>query len=139
MSMGCLDVPEVCKLTGTYLLHQLIDIITKEDLRLYRDDCLGTVNNLSEPEKEGIKKQIVRILKINGLNITIKTNLRTADCLDLHFDLIHDIYKPYKKPNYDALYINSNSNHSPTIIKQILKAIAKRISDISSNKEILFH
>ena len=53
-----------------------------------------------------------------------------------HFDLIQNIYKLYEKPNDDALYINKNSNHPPTVIKQIPKAIAKRISDISSNKEI---
>ena len=49
--MGCLDGAEVCELTGTYLLHQLIDISPKQDLGLYRDDSLGTVNNLSGPEK----------------------------------------------------------------------------------------
>ena len=47
---------EMCELTGTYLLHQLIDTISKEDLGVYRDDGLGTVNNLSGPEKERIKK-----------------------------------------------------------------------------------
>ena len=78
MSMGCLDRAEVCELTGTYLLHQLINIIPKEDLGLYRDDGLGTVNNLSGPEKERIKKQIVRIFKINGLNITIKTQSKNS-------------------------------------------------------------
>ena len=41
-----------------------------------------------------------------------------------------------KKPNDDHLYINKNSNHLLSIIKQIPKAIAKRIFDISSNKEI---
>ena len=45
-SVGCLDGAEVCELAGTYLLHQLIDIILKEDLGLYRDDGLGTVNSL---------------------------------------------------------------------------------------------
>ena len=58
MSVGCLDGGEVCELTGTYLLHQLIDIIPKEDLGLYRDDGLGSANNLSGPEKERIKKQL---------------------------------------------------------------------------------
>ena len=76
------------------------------------------------------------MFKINGLNITIKTNQKTANFLDVHFDLVQDIYKPYKKPNDDPLYINKNSNHPPTIVKQIPKAIAKCISDISSNKEI---
>ena len=76
VSVGCLDGGEVCELTGTYLLHQLIDIIPKKHLGLYRDDGLGTANNFSGSEKERIKKQIVRIFKINGLNITIKTNLK---------------------------------------------------------------
>ena len=56
VSMGCLDGAEVCELTGTYLLHQLIDISPKQDLGLYRDDSLGTVNNLSGPEKRKNKK-----------------------------------------------------------------------------------
>ena len=50
-----------------------------------------------------------------------------------HFE---DIYQPYKKLSDEPLYINKNSNHSPTVIEQILKAISKRISGISSSKEI---
>ena len=133
VSMDCLDGAEVCELRGTYLLHQLFDIISKEDLGSIG---LGTIYNSSGPEIERTKKQRVRMFTINGLSITIKTNQKTADFLDVHFDLVQDIYKPYKKPNDDPLYINKNSNHPPTIIKQIPKAIAKRISDISSNKEI---
>ena len=34
VSVGCLDGAEVCELAGTYLLHQLINIIPKEDLGL---------------------------------------------------------------------------------------------------------
>ena len=48
--MGCLDGAEVCELTGTSLLHQLIDIIPKEDLGLNKDDGLGTIYNSSGPE-----------------------------------------------------------------------------------------
>ena len=36
----------------------------------------------------------------------------------------------------EPLYINKNSNGPPTVIKQIPKAISKRISHISSSKEI---
>ena len=50
--LTCQWVAQMCELTGTYLLHQLIDIISKEDLGLYRDDSLGTVNNLSGPEEK---------------------------------------------------------------------------------------
>ena len=50
-----------------------------------------------------------------------------------HFE---DIYQPYKKSGDEPLYINKNSNHSPAVIEQILKVISKRISGISSSKEI---
>ena len=45
-------------------------------------------------------------------------------------------YYPYRKPNNETLYVNTNSNHPPTIIKHLPSAIGRRISDISSNKEL---
>ena len=62
--------------------------------------------------------------------------MRVADSLDIHFEIVQDIYQPYKKPSDEPLYINKNSNHPQTAIRQIPKAISKRISDISSSKEI---
>ena len=50
VSVGCLDEAEVCELAGTYLLHQLINIIPKEDLGLQRDDGLGTCQDLKKKE-----------------------------------------------------------------------------------------
>ena len=47
-------------------------------------------------------------------------------------------YRPYRKPDKMPAYINRKSNHPPTIIKVIPKAIAKRISDISSS-EVVFN
>ena len=70
------------------------------------------------------------------MSITIKTILKVADFLDIHFEIVQDIYQPYKKPNDEPLYINKNSNHPSTVIKQIPKAISKQMSDISSSKEI---
>ena len=43
---------------------------------------------------------------------------------------------PYRKPNNETLYIDTNSNHPPTIIKHLPASIGRRISDISSNKEL---
>ena len=43
-------------------------------------------------------------------------------------------YYPYRKPNNETLYIDTNSNHPPTIINPA--AIGRQISDISSNKEL---
>ena len=45
-------------------------------------------------------------------------------------------YKPTSKPNDHPLYINTNSNHPPSIIKELPHNISKRISEISSSEEI---
>ena len=45
-------------------------------------------------------------------------------------------YKPYKKPNDETKYIHVGSDHPPSIIKQIPKSIATRLSSLSSSKEI---
>ena len=52
------------------------------------------------------------------------------------FDLDKNIYKPYQKPNNSPNYINKNWNHPPNILKQLLKSIAKCISETSSSEEI---
>ena len=103
---------------------------------LYRDDSLGVFKNMSEPKVERKKKELVKIFNNNWLSITVKTNLKTVDSLDIHFDLVKEIYQPYKKPNDDPLHINKKSNHPPLILQQFLKSISKRISEISSNKRI---
>ena len=66
---------------------------------LYRDDGLSIFKNMSGPEAERKKKELVKIFKDNGLSITEKTSLKTADFPDIHFDLVKEIYQPYKKPN----------------------------------------
>ena len=47
-------------------------------------------------------------------------------------------YRPYRKPDNIPVYINRKSDNPPTIIKEIPKSIAKRISDISSS-EVVFN
>ena len=134
--MGCYDGAEVCEATGSYILSLLSDIIDKDQCGLYRDDGLASVKNLSGPEIERLKKKIVKVFKKCRLNITIQANLRVVNFLDVQFDIIKGTYKPYRKPDNTPVYINKDSNHPPSIIKQLPQAVAKRISDISSNKEI---
>ena len=115
VTMGSCDGAEVCELVG----HYILDILTKEfghnKIGLYRDDGLGCFQNLSGPESE--------------------CNLQITDFLDVTFDLRTDKYYPYRKDNNQLLYINKQSNHPPTIIKQIPSMVSGRISDISCNKE----
>ena len=113
----------VCELVGTYLLNQLKVAIAKENMGLYRDNGLGIFRNMSGPEVERKKKELVKIFKNNGLSITVKSNLKTVEFLGIHFELVKEIYQPHINPNYDPLYINKKSNHPPSILQQIPKSI----------------
>ena len=88
------------------------------------------------PEVKRKKKERKKIFKNNGLSIAVKTIIKTADFLDIHFDFVKEIYQPYKKPNDDPLYTNIKSNHTPSILPQLPKSISRRISEISPNERI---
>ena len=82
-----------------------------------------------------IKKKLCKIFKKHGLNITVECNLRITDFLDVTFDLRTGKYYPYRKVNNKLLYIHKQSNHPPSITKQIPAMISKGISNISCDKE----
>ena len=77
-----------------------------------------------------------KIFKRNSLQITIEANKKVVDFLDITLDLRTDIYKPYKKPNSNLTYIHKQSNHPPSIIKNLPKSINKRLSTNSKNAQI---
>ena len=77
---------------------------------------------MSGLEVERKEKEIVKMFTNN-----VKANLKTAHFLDIHFDLVKEIYQLYKKPNGDPLYINKKSNYSPSILQRLPKSISKRI------------
>ena len=133
--MGSYDGAEVYELVGLYILDILIKEFGHDNIGLYRHDGLGCFQNLSGPESEKVKKRLCKIFKHSGLSITVECNLQITDFLDATFDLRTDKYYPYRKDNNQLLYINKQSNHPPTIIKQILSMVIRRISDISCNKE----
>ena len=72
-----------------------------------------------------------------SLSMTVKANIKANDSLDIHFDLVKEIYQSYKKPNDGPLYINIKSNHPSSILQQLPKSISKKISEISLNEHIL--
>ena len=134
--MGCYDEAEVCELVGCYILNQLSAVMRKELVGLYRDDGLDIMKKMSGPEIEQKRKQIIKIFKDCGLNITIKTNLTSVDFLDICLNLRDNTYQPYRKPNNESICINKSSNHLKKIIKDLPKAIEKRLSDTSCNQEV---
>ena len=56
--------------------------------------------------------------------------------LDIELDLTNNTYRPYKKPNDNPMYINVNSNHPPSMIKQIPSSINMRLSNLSPDEEV---
>ena len=56
-----------------------------------------------------------------------KLDRAKIDFLNVTFDLLNEIYKPYHKPNNKPLYINKHFSHPPNILKQLPKSIEKRI------------
>ena len=53
------------------------------------------------------------------------------------FNLHKNTYESYRKPDNQPVYINVNSNHSPTTIRELIKSIGKMLSELSCNQEIL--
>ena len=94
------------------------------------------VKNFSGPETEEIKKNIQKIFKGNKLDIVIQCNMKIVNYLDVSLNLNNSNYKPYQKPDNEILYIHKDSNHPPSILKQIPISIQKRISTLSSNETI---
>ena len=56
--------------------------------------------------------------------------------LDVEVDLNSGTHKPYTKPNNTLLYIDINSNHPTSVLKNTAEAVQNRLSKLSSNEEI---
>ena len=136
VTMGSYDGAEVCELVGLLILDQLGNQYGKKNVGLYRDDGLAAFEDISGPQGERIKKDITKFFTNLGLRITVKTNLKIVDFLDVILNLSNGRYSPFRKPNDHPLYINTKSNHPPTITKHLPAAISRRVSEISCNKEV---
>ena len=117
-------------------MYNIREKLKKDNIDLYRDDGLAYFNNNNGHQNDKIRKELIKIFQTHGLKLKIKCNLKSVDYLHITFDLNTGSYRPYRKPNNDTRYINTKSNHPPSILKQIPAAISKRISINSSNKQI---
>ena len=116
-----------------YLLSQISDI--NLNIGLYRDDGLA-VSALTPRQNELTKKKLCQIFKANGFNITIEANKKSVNFLDVNFNLETETFKPYMKPNQTPVYVHTESNHPPSILKNIPASVNRRLSSISSNEEV---
>ena len=83
-----------------------------------------------------IKEDFQKIFRGNGLNIGIKCNLKIADYLDATLNLLNNSYKTFSTPNNEINYkTHKESNHPPSITKQVPISIESRLSSLSSNEK----
>ena len=62
--------------------------------------------------------------------------MKITNYLDVTLNLKDGSYRPYRKPNEETNYIHISSDHPPSIIKEIPRSIEKRLSILSSSKDI---
>ena len=132
VTMGSYDGAKMCKLVGTFVLHNIKEKYGN-NFGLYRDGGLGISNALPH-QVEIIKKDLCKIFKKYGLKITIEANKKIVNFLDVTLNLSNGIYLPYTKPNIISLYIKKKSNHPPQTIKNIPLSINKCLSEISCDE-----
>ena len=135
VTMGAPDGAEICELVGLFLLNEIKHKFPELEFGLYRDDGLAIHRRIPGPRMERIKKDLVALFKSHGLAITIDTNLESTNFLDITLDLGSEKFKPYRKPNDQPLYVHTESNHPPTVIKQLPISINRRLSEISSTED----
>ena len=135
VTMGFYDDVEICELVGLFILSKLSNTIHIDNIGLYGDDGLAIIRNASGQEMERTRKKVIAIFKTHGLKVTADTNLFQTDFLDATFNLNSGKFGSYRKPNDMPLYINTRSNHPPSITKQLPHMINNRIAQLSCDLE----
>ena len=99
--------------------------INKNHIELYRDDGLAI-----------LKKKIQKLFKEKYLGIIVQCNFKITNYLDITLNLNDGSYRLYRKPNEERNYIHVNSHHHPSIIKKVPRSNERRLSVLSSSKNI---
>ena len=100
-------------------------IFSDGNFGIYRDDGIAVVDTLPGPSMESKVKQLRKVFKNIGFDVTIEVNLFVSDFLDVPLDLQNKSYKSYRKPNEHTDYVDSKSNHQEHVLKHIPVAVNK--------------
>jgi len=94
VAMGCYDGAEVCELVGLYILHKLTSAFPDGNIGLYRDDGLAIFKNINTRSGDNVRKKFSEILGNVGLKITVQSNLKVVNYLDVTLNLTTGKYYP---------------------------------------------
>ena len=67
--MGNFNVAEIFELVGLYLPDKLSTLIGRENVELYRNDGLATINNSSGPVLDKMTNDIIALSKTTEINL----------------------------------------------------------------------
>ena len=110
------------------MLSVLSKHINKNHIGLYRNDSLAILKNNNGPEVEKLKKKkFQKLFKEKDLDVIVQCNLKITIYLDITLNQNDGSYCPYRKLNKGTNYIHVNSDHPPSIIKEIPCLIEKRL------------
>ena len=87
VTMGSFDGAEICELVGLFILNSLEKRFGK-NIGLYRDDGLAALNTCSGRLADKARKDLIRIFKDFGLQITTHTNQKIVIFLDFLDDTL---------------------------------------------------
>ncbi|KAL5022732.1 hypothetical protein ScPMuIL_001887 [Solemya velum] len=131
MTIGSFDGAETCELVGLFILSQLREL--NIDVGLYRDDGLA-ISQKNTKANRAHQETNMQFSHHNSLKMTIEANKSIVDFLDVTFNIACGTYKPYLKPNNTPKYVHTESNHPPTILKNIPESINRKINNISATE-----
>ena len=105
------------------------------NIGLYRDDGLAAFRNMGPRTADRIRQQFSEIFHQEGLKITVTANMKIVNFLNITLNLLNGKFYPNRKPDNPSVYIHAQSNHPPTVIKHLPKAISTRISSLSYDEQ----
>ena len=114
------------------MLHQLrhLGII----IGLYRDDGLA-ISDKAPDVIDDIEMEMHRIFAANGLKIITNVNRKIVEFLDVTLDVKDGSNGPHHKPNSKPIYVQAQSNHPPSVLKNIPISVNLRLNALSSSEE----
>ena len=128
VSIGAYDGAEICELVGCVLLYSINKIMDPSSHGLYHDDGLIIVDKSTPKKCDDIRKRLYKLFDEFGFRL---------DYLDVTLNLHSGTVSPFRKRNQDLRYVNRGSNHPTQVFKHVPKGIEHRLSNNSSDKEIL--
>ena len=136
VTMGANDSAQLAYIVGLFLLHRLNLRFPTIKAGLYRDDGLIAIPNSSPQKCDRLRKDLHSLFKDLGFSLTISSHLKIVNFLDTTLNLNNGLHYPYHKPNQSLNYISTYSNHPQSIIKNLVRNISLRISNLSATEDI---